>query len=55
MQEDIKTLRLAIDRIDRQIAELLEQRMDVVSGIYEYKKSKGLPILDRSRETQKIE
>lgn len=55
MQEDIKTLRLAIDRIDRQIAELLEQRMDVVSGIYGYKKAKGLPILDRSREAQKIE
>lgn len=47
--------RQAIDRIDKQIAVLYEQRMDAVTQVLEYKKNNHLPILDPSREASLIE
>ena len=47
---DLDTLRAAIDRIDREIQGLFEERMNVASEIAAYKKEKGLPVPDASRE-----
>ena len=50
--EDLQSLRAQIDVIDRQLAELFRQRMDVTRQVGEYKAANGLPILDRTREKQ---
>ena len=50
--EDLQTLRAQIDVIDRQLADLFRQRMDVTKKVGEYKAANGLPILDRAREKQ---
>lgn len=50
--EDLTLLRQEIDRIDRQIAELFEQRMAVTQKVGEYKLQQGLPVLDEERERQ---
>ena len=52
---DLAELRLEIDKIDRQMVELFEQRMDVSREVAEYKVSVGKRILDKERENQKIE
>ena len=44
-----------IDAIDRQIVDLFQRRMRVAEKIGEYKKSKGLPVLDEAREAAKLE
>ncbi len=54
----MKTLeecRQEIDRIDREMARLFEQRMQTVAQVIEYKKSVGMPILDSAREAAVIE
>ena len=50
--EDLQSLRAQIDVIDRQLADLFRQRMDVTRKVGEYKAANGLPILDRAREKQ---
>ena len=52
---ELTELRKKIDVIDRQLIDLLEQRMDVSSGIAAYKKAVGMPILDASREEEKLQ
>ncbi len=52
---DLNTCREQIDRIDRQIVKLLEERFEVVSDVIRYKERKDLPILDAAREQQKLE
>lgn len=52
---ELAALRKQIDIIDRQLIELLEQRMDVSSGVAAYKKASGMPILDASREEEKLQ
>ena len=54
-ETDLDTCRELIDRIDRQIVELLEERFDVVNDVIRYKERKDLPILDAAREQQKLE
>ncbi|MFB6158301.1 MAG: chorismate mutase [Candidatus Nanohalobium sp.] len=39
-----------IDRINREIAELIGERMDVVQKVGEYKKEHGMDIKDEGRE-----
>ena len=54
----MKTLeecRQEIDRIDREMARLFEQRMQTVAQVIESKKSVGMPILDSAREAAVIE
>lgn len=53
--EDLTELRQEIDRIDREIVRLFEQRMDVCRKVAEYKIANGKKVLDRSREQQKLE
>ncbi len=52
---DLAELRLEIDKIDRQMVELFEQRMDVSKEVAEYKVAAGKKILDKERENQKLE
>ena len=46
--------RREIDAIDAEIAGLLEKRFDVVKDIASYKEQKGLPVMDKAREEEKI-
>ena len=43
-------LRSSIESIDKQMADLFEQRMEISGQVAEYKKEHGLPILDKERE-----
>ena len=50
MNEKIRTIREKIDTIDREVFQLLIDRLEAVTAIGEVKKQEGLPILDQSRE-----
>ncbi len=52
---ELKDYRKQIDRIDREIVALLEERFELSSAIGAYKKERGLPVLDAQREAEKIE
>ena len=51
---DLKDYRQQIDDIDRELTRLFQERMQVAGGIARYKKENGLPVLDKSRERQKL-
>ena len=51
----LEQARAEIDRIDRQMAALFEQRMQAVRQVAEYKKAQGMAILDSGREAQVLE
>ncbi len=44
--------RAELDRIDREIVRLFEERMTVTREVAAYKIANGLPVLDASREEQ---
>tara|TARA_B100000287_G_scaffold427250_1_gene476561 strand:- start:5292 stop:5549 length:258 start_codon:yes stop_codon:yes gene_type:complete len=50
MNKDIKTIREKIDMIDKEVFQLLINRLNAVTDIGEIKKQEGLPILDEGRE-----
>ncbi|MEM5780433.1 MAG: bifunctional chorismate mutase/prephenate dehydratase [Lawsonibacter sp.] len=50
MSKTLEELRQEIDQIDGQMTNLFKARMEVASRIAEYKKEKGLPVLDAARE-----
>lgn len=50
MNKDIETIREKIDTIDKEVFQLLINRLNAVTDIGEIKKQEGLPILDESRE-----
>jgi len=50
MNKDIETIRKKIDTIDKEVFQLLIDRLNAVTDIGEIKKQEGLPILDQSRE-----
>ncbi|MBR3438488.1 MAG: chorismate mutase, partial [Clostridia bacterium] len=52
---ELENYRKEITETDRQMAELFEKRMEIVRSIAEYKKERGLSILDAEREAQIIE
>ena len=52
---DLQDYRMQINEIDERLTELFAQRMQVAAGIAEYKKANGLPVLDSSREEQKLQ
>lgn len=55
MQElDLGILRQEIDKMDQQLAEVLENRLQLVMQVAAYKKSKGMPIKDKNREFRVI-
>ena len=51
---DLKDLRIRIDEIDTQIINLFNERAGVANEIGAYKREAGLPVLDRTRERQKV-
>ena len=53
--EGLKQFRDQIDHIDRQLADLFQQRMDVVDQVGQYKLERNLPVLDAKREEQVLE
>lgn len=52
---DLLELRGQIDKIDREMVKLFEERMDICRQVAEYKITNGKKVLDRSRELQKLE
>lgn len=48
--DNLNQLRQDIDRIDREMAELFKRRMELVRRTGNYKREKGLPVLDKDRE-----
>ena len=51
---ELSSLRTEIDALDRQLTELLERRMDIAAQIAACKRERGLPVLDVSREAEKL-
>ena len=52
---DLDILREGIDKIDQELVNLLEKRMQTVLEIAKYKYENKLPILNQNREEQVIE
>lgn len=50
--KDLSVLRGEIDRIDEQMAELFEARMQVAAEVSRYKQEHGLPVLQSGREAE---
>ena len=50
--DDLDNLRDKIDEIDDKIVKLLLDRFAVVKNVAEYKKARGLEILQKSREAE---
>ena len=55
MELDLNKLREEINETDRQIVELFRKRMDIAANVAEYKKERGLPVLDAARERALLE
>lgn len=51
---DLKDIRAELDVIDKNIVELFEERLKLVSQVAEYKIANGKPVLDRQREAEKL-
>ena len=52
---ELKALRIELDRIDRQMVALFEERMRVCEDVARYKMDQNLPVLDASRENEKLQ
>ena len=52
---DLLELRKEIDRIDKAMVSLFEERMRVCENVARYKMENNLPVLDSSREQQKLQ
>ncbi|MEG2073261.1 MAG: chorismate mutase [Angelakisella sp.] len=51
---ELSDARKRLDKIDNDMLELFERRMEVVSRISKYKESRGLPVRDEIREQEII-
>jgi chorismate mutase-like protein len=49
---DIKKSRKEIDKIDKNIIQLLNKRSNLVNDILKYKGGKNMPLFDKKRENQ---
>ena len=52
---DLSEIREKIDRIDKEIVKLIEERLDIVEKVALYKKENNMKIFDRKREKEVIE
>ena len=52
---ELRDYRQELDVLDEQLTRLFVRRMELAGEIGELKKDKGLPILDREREREKLE
>ena len=55
MENNLKTLRNNIDKIDDEILELFIRRLHIVEDIYEYKKLNVMNIYDPKRENEVLQ
>lgn len=53
-REQLQTLRAAIDAVDRQIIQLLNERAAIAEKIGDVKKAAGLPVIELSREQEVV-
>jgi chorismate mutase-like protein len=51
----LNKLREEIDTIDASLLEALAKRRSLVAKIGQYKKDQGIPIVDKNRETEKLQ
>jgi chorismate mutase/prephenate dehydratase len=51
---DLQELRVEIDKVDRQIVELYEKRMDIASQVADFKIANGKKVFDKEREEEKL-
>ena len=51
---ELEQARETIDRVDREMARLFEERMHAVEAVAHYKQQRGLPVLDAKREREVI-
>ncbi len=51
---DLEAIRKEIDKADSQLAEVLENRLQLVMQVAAYKKAKGMPVKDKNREAKVI-
>lgn len=51
---DLKELREEIDKIDRQMVSLYQERMEIAIGVAEYKIETGKKVFDKEREESKL-
>lgn len=49
MENNLQDLRARIDAVDDEIIRLFQERMNISSGIAEYKKANNLPVMDLNR------
>ncbi len=54
MENNLQDLRARIDAVDDEIIRLFQERMNISSGIAEYKKANNLPVMDLKRERDKL-
>ncbi len=52
--EDLKATREKINEVDKKMAALFEERMNLVGSVAEYKMKRGLPVFDGKREAEVI-
>ncbi|MBQ8556840.1 MAG: chorismate mutase [Clostridia bacterium] len=55
MMKELADIRKELDSVDREIVALFEKRMLLCREVAQYKITRGLPVLDRSREEQVLE
>lgn len=55
MVQDLSVTREQIDKVDKEIVSLIEQRMELALEVAKYKMSTGKPIYDRQRELEKLD
>ena len=53
--DELQTLRQDIDKIDDELVKLFCRRMDVTRRVGEYKRERGIPVLDQTRERQVLQ
>lgn len=54
MQLDLEKIRIEIDKADRELVRVLENRLNLVMQVAAYKKAQGLPVKDVVREAKVI-
>lgn len=52
---ELSEIRGQLDELDAQLVELLEKRMELCAAVAEYKIANGKEVLDRERESQKLD
>ena len=53
-KKDLQDLRKRIDSVDDQLVKLFQERMHISSESAEFKKEKGMRVMDQQREREKL-